>query len=100
MSKLYWVENGRVKVKDGSSTSSVGDSGAIHVSQGEYNGKEAFVITYSNGDAKMTFGSSTSKVSHGLSGKIVSTQFHDKGLILTNDSGERYYSYSGGGKKL
>jgi hypothetical protein len=100
MSKLYWVDGGHVKVKDGSSTSTVGDSGAIHVSQGMYNGKEAFVITYSSGDAKITTGSSTSKVSHGLSNKIVSTQFHDKGLILTNDRGERYYSYPGGGKKL
>jgi hypothetical protein len=100
MSKLYWVESGRVKVKVGTSTSTVGDSGAIHVSQGIYNSKEAFVITYSSGDAKITIGSSTSKVSHGLSGKVISTQFHDKGLILINDKGERYYSYPGGGKKL
>lgn len=100
MSKMFWVENGRVKVKSGSSTSTVGDSNAVHVSQGDYNGKEAFVITYTNGDAKITIGNSTSKVNHGLSGKIVSTQFHDKGIVLTNEKGERYYTHSGGGKKL
>jgi hypothetical protein len=100
MSKMYWVENGRVKLKDGSSTSNVGDSGAVHVSHGEYNGKEALVIVYSDDKVKMTIGSSTSEVRCGLSGKIVSTQFHDKGMILTNDRGERYYSHPGGGSKL
>lgn len=100
MSKIYWIESGRVKFKDGSSTSTVGDSDAVHVSHGEYNGKEALVIVYSDGKVKMTIGSSTSEVRCGLSGKIVSTQFYDKGMILSNESGDRYYSYSGGGKKL
>jgi hypothetical protein len=52
MSKIYWIESGRVKFKDGSSTSTVGDSDAVHVSHGEYNGKEALVIVYSDGKVK------------------------------------------------
>ena len=88
MSKLYWIENGRVKVKDNSTISNVGDSGAVHVLNGLYNGKEPLIITYSNGDVKITQGSSTSRLSHGLSGKIVSTQFYEKGIIFTNDRGE------------
>jgi len=100
MAKLYWVENGRVKVKDGNTTGSVGDSGAIHVSQGEYEGKEAFVVCYENGKVKISKGNTTSDVRHGLSGKIVSTQFHEKGLIVTNEKGERYYTHPGGGSRL
>ena len=101
MSKLYWVENGQVKEKEGTSTRTVGYSNAIHVSQGFYDGQEAYVICYANGDVKMTRGTTTSDVNHGLSGsRIVSSQFHDKGVILTNDKGERYYRHSGGGNKL
>lgn len=100
MGKMFWVENGKVKVKDGSNTSTVGDSNAIHVCAGIYNGYEAYIITYANGEAKITTKNTTSKLYHGLSGKLVSTQFYDKGIIVTNDKGERYYSYPGGGKKL
>jgi len=100
MSKMYWVENGRVKVKDGNSTSFVGDSGAVHVNHGEYDGDEALVIVYSDGKVKKTVGNITTEVRCSLSGKIVSTQFYERGMILTNDSDERYYFYPGGGSKL
>lgn len=100
MSKLYWIENARVKVKDGNTTGNFGDSGAIHVSNGEYEGKDAVVVCYENGKVKITKGNTTGDVRHGLSGKIVSTQFYEKGLIVTNEKGERYYTHSGGGKKL
>ena len=101
MSKLYFIENGRCKCKDGSSTSGVGDSGAVHVSQGLYSSKEAFAITYDDGDVKITVGNSTSDVRHGLSNeKITQTQFNDNGIIVTSEKGNRYFSHSGGGNRL
>jgi hypothetical protein len=100
MSKTYWIEGDRVKEKDGSNTSNFVDSGAVHVSSGSYNGQEAIVVVYSDGKVKMTIGSKTSDVRCGLSGKIVSTNFHDKGMVLTDNKGERYYLHPGGGSKF
>lgn len=100
MSKLYLIKDGKCLEKDGSSTRTVGQSGAIHVSQGLFDGKESYAITYKNGVVYMTTGSATVQMRSGISNPVLSTQFYDNGLIFNHQNGKNYLKTKSTGKEI
>jgi len=102
MSVLYFIKDNKCFKKEGNTTGQVGKSDAFHVSQGTYDGKDAYAITYKDGKVYMTIGNGTSEVNFGskLGTKIVETQFNDNGIILKWDNGKMYFRNRSGGKEF
>jgi hypothetical protein len=100
MAKLYLIKDGRCLEKEGSGTRTVGKSGAIHVSQGLFDGKESYAITYNNGDVCMTTGNGTVQMKSGISNTVVSTQFYDNGLLFHHQNGKKYLKLKSSGKEI
>ena len=100
MNKLHYIKDETCYEQEGNATRKVGKSGATHVADGVYGGKDGYTITYDSGQVYMTCGNVTSEIRGGCSGKIISTQYYNDGIILNYENGERYFAYKGGGRKL
>lgn len=100
MSKLYLIKEGKCLEKDGSSTRTVGKSNAMHVSQGLFDGKESYAITYKSGDVYLTTGNSTVQIKSDISSPVQSTQFYDNGLLFNHQNGKKYLRTKSSGKEI
>jgi len=102
MPSSYFVKDRKCYRKEGNSTTQVGKSDAVHVSQGIYDGKESYAITYKDGKVVLTEGHTTVEVSYGskLGTLITETRFQDNGIVLKWDNGKMYFKNRSGGKEF
>lgn len=98
----YFIKDKKCYKKEGNSTSQVGKVNAVHVSQGIYDGKDSYAITYSDGRVYMTTGPGTIEVNHGshLGDRVVETTFKDGGIVVIWNNGKKYIRTKAYGKQI